>query len=113
MTTITKSFNEVHAEALVAARKAGLEYFNTVLNGVDQYACGFAWVRLPEVKLNTKLGKQIAACGFSKSYNKGVELWNPSGLHCQNIDAKEAGANAYATVMQQNGYVAYSESRLD
>lgn len=113
MTTTTKTFAEVHADALVAARKAGLEYYNNVLGGVDRYACGFAWVRLPEVKLNTKVGKQIAACGFKKSYNKGVELWNPSGLHCQNIDAKEAGANAYAKVLRENGYLCYSESRLD
>lgn len=113
MTTMTITFTQAHTEALEAAKKAGQKYFTEVLGSTDRYACGFAWVRMPHVKLNTKLGKEAQSVGFSKSYNKGAELWNPSGLHCQNIDAKEAGADAYAKVMQQYGFEVYSESRLD
>lgn len=111
--TLPKPFAEIHAEAIKAAREAATKFFKERLNGVDQYACGFAWVKIPNVKLSTKVGKEIAKSGFSKSYTGGVELWNPSGMSVQNIDVKEAGADAYAAVLRSYGINAYAQSRLD
>ena len=49
----------------------------------------------------------------SKSYDGAWQIWNPSGLHCQNVDAKEAGAYAAAEVFKKYGFTAYAGSRLD
>jgi hypothetical protein len=40
-------------------------------------------------------------------------MWNPGGLNVQNIDIKEAGADAYAKYLTALGLTAYSGSRLD
>lgn len=100
----------LHQKALEAAQIATRDYINS--NG-EGAMCGFAWVTIYDIKLNTKVGKKFAQMGFEKSYHKGIELWNPSKHHTQSVDAKEAGANAYATVLSQAGFKAYSGSRLD
>jgi hypothetical protein len=40
-------------------------------------------------------------------------MWNPGELPVQNIDIKEAGAEAYATYLRTLGLTAYAGSRLD
>jgi hypothetical protein len=40
-------------------------------------------------------------------------MWNPGGMGVQNIDIKEAGADAMATYLRGLGLTAYSGSRLD
>lgn len=103
----------VVAESRVVARDAAEKYFQERLGGVDQYACGFAWVKVFE-KGSTKLGKALIAAGFDKSYTGGLQMWNPSGMHCQNVDTKEAGAMAAARLLTEKlGVKAYAESRLD
>ena len=42
------------AEAQMAARVAAEKYFREQLNGVDQFACGFAWVEVYGIKGSTK-----------------------------------------------------------
>ena len=82
-------------------------------------ACGFAWVTVyPEHKGNTRLGKAerrvLEQLGFRKDWTgKAYELWNPSKYATQNVDTLEAGARAAATLLQQHGYKAYANSRLD
>jgi len=96
-------------EANIAARK----FFQERLGGVDQYACGFAWVTVYE-KGSTKLGRALIEAGFSKSYSGGLQLWNPSGMGVQNVDTLEAGAEAAAKFLEQMlGVKAYAGSRLD
>jgi hypothetical protein len=51
--------------------------------------------------------------GFRKSYNGGLDLWNPGGSFTQSMDIKEAGAEAYAEVLRQSGIKAYACSRAD
>ena len=102
----------VHSEAKEQAREAAAKFFQEQLGGVDQFACGFAWVNVP-VKASTKLGRKLAELGFRKSYRGGLELWNPSGFGCQNIDTLEAGASAYAAVFTRHGIECYAGSRLD
>ena len=108
-----EQFATIHTEATKAAEQAAKEYFQTELNGKDSFPCGFAWVKVYDIKLNTKLGKAMAAYGFSKSYSSGINLWDPSKLNCQNVDAKYFGAVAYAKVLKSYGINAVAESRWD
>jgi len=101
------------AEAKQAAREAADKYFQEKLGGVDQFACGFAWVEIFGIKGNTKMGKVLKAAGITQNYTKAFSIWNPSEHNCQNIDTKEAGAYAAAEVFTKYGFTAYAGSRLD
>jgi len=82
--------------------------------GGDKYACGFAWVNVYVDRTNSKQAKELLKAGFRKDYRpKCLSLWNPGGLNVQNIDIKEAGADAFATYLTALGLTAYSGSRLD
>jgi hypothetical protein len=104
---------EIVKEAKQAAREAADAYFQEKLGGVDQYACGFAWVEIFGIKGNTKMGKTLNAAGITQNYNKAFSIWNPSEHNCQNIDTKEAGAYAAQKVLEKYGFRAYAGSRLD
>ena len=107
----------VRDEMINAARIASEELYKR--HGGDHYACGFAWVTVyPHNKGNTRAGraerKVLKDMGFKQDWTgKGYEYWNPGGLPVQNIDIKEAGANAAAVVLRKYGFKAYSNSRLD
>ena len=105
--------NEIVREAQEAARKAALDFFQTRLGGRDQYACGFAWVNIYQVKGNTKLGKMLKAAGVKQDYTKAFQIWNPSGHGTQSMSVKEAGASAAAQVFTRHGFVSYAGSRAD
>jgi hypothetical protein len=80
----------------------------------DQYACGFAWVNVYVDRTNSKQAKELIAAGFKKDYQpKCLSFWNPGDLPVQNIDIKEAGADAMATYLRSLGLNAYAGSRLD
>jgi len=80
----------------------------------DAFACGFAWVDVYVDRTNSKQAKELIAAGFKKDYKpKCLSMWNPGNLPVQNIDIKEAGAEAYATYLRTLGLNAYSGSRLD
>lgn len=108
-----ENLKQVHEQALAAAHAAATKFYNERLGGEDRYPCGFAWVTVFE-KGSTKLGRALKTLGFSKAYSGGMQLWNPSGLPLQNVDAKEAGAEAYAAVITRElGIKCYAGSRLD
>jgi hypothetical protein len=116
MTTLNYTESEVaeivrRAEA--AAHAAAHQFFYNKLGGKDQYACGFAWVDIYGVRSNSKVGKALAAAGIRKSYQKSLQMWNPSKFGCQNVDTLEEGARAAAAVFKQYGFEAYAGSRLD
>jgi hypothetical protein len=113
LVTTQEQVNNIVEAAKTAARNAAGKFFQERLNGVDQYACGFAWVNIYGVKGNTKLGKMLKAAGVRQDYTKAFQIWNPSGMHCQNVDTLEAGARAAAEVFQLAGFEAYAGSRLD
>lgn len=111
--------NAIRNEMVTAAKDASNAMF-VRFGSTDQIgACGFAWVTVfPANKGNTKLGKAerkvLEALGFRKDWTgKAYECWNPAEYHGQNIDIKEAGANAAADVLRKYGFRAYSNSRLD
>jgi hypothetical protein len=80
----------------------------------DAFACGFAWVDVYVDRTNSKQAKELIKAGFKKDYKpKCLSFWNPGNLPVQNIDIKEAGADAMATYLRALGLNAYSGSRLD
>jgi hypothetical protein len=116
---LTQNFvNHAILEAKEAAYAAADDFFRNRMGGRDAYACGFAWVNIWEhngvkIKGNTKLGKMLKAAGVRQDYTKAFQIWNPSGLTVQNVDCKEAGAQAAADVLKKYGFTAYAGSRLD
>lgn len=117
MTTITvtpEMIPDIIEEAKAAARNASNKFFNETLNGQDNYPCGFAWTEVYGIKGNTKIGKAFQANGFRKSYTSSAyQLWNPSEYKGQNMDVREAGAEAAANVLRKYGFKAYASSRMD
>ena len=106
------NIESIHNEATQAAETAAAKFFQEKLGGRDRFACGFAWVIVPE-KASTKLGRALKTVGFDKAYGGGLQLWNPSHFPCQNVDTLEEGARAYAEVLKKYGIEAYAGSRLD
>ena len=95
----------------VLAEQAGLAMYQKV---GERDACGFGWVDVFVDRTNSKQAKELIAAGFKKDYKpKCLSMWNPGGLGVQNIDCKEAGADAMATYLRALGLNAYSGSRLD
>jgi hypothetical protein len=113
ITATPEQIPTIVAEAELAAHTAAAKFFQEKLGGQDQYACGFAWVDIYGVKGNTRLGKALSAQGIRKSYNGGLQMWNPSKFGCQNVDTLEEGSRAAAQVFKKYGFEAYAGSRLD
>lgn len=107
---------ELHETATAAARTAANALHAQI---GERYPCGFAWVTYyPKNKGNTAAGKAerklFESIGFSKDWTgKAWQLWNPSRHITQNVDVKEAGAEAYAALFREAGYTVYAGSRLD
>lgn len=112
-------YNAIKQEAQARAKAVGQRFLDDYYHGHDAGMCGFAWVNIrPTNKGNTKAGKEerkiLEAMGFEKDWTgKEYQMWNPSGLGCQNIDAKEAGAREAVLVFRAYGFNAYVGSRLD
>lgn len=113
MNVTTQQIPGIIAEAQTAAFAAADKFFNEKLGGQDAYACGFAWVNIYGIKMNTKIGKAFKAAGLTKDYTGSINMWNPSKYGCQNVDTLEAGAQAAADVFRKYGFRAYAGSRLD
>ena len=104
-----ENIESIHNTATSAAELAEAEF--RARHGEPGY-CGFAWVKVSE-KASTKLGRALKTVGFRKSYNGGLDLWNPGGSGTQSMDIKEAGAEAYAEVLRKFGINAHACSRAD
>jgi len=100
------------AQAKQAAEQASMALYQKF--GRDAGMCGFAWVDVYVSRTNSKEAKELIAAGFRKDYKpKCLSMWNPGGLGVQNIDIKEAGAEAMADILRKAGLNAYAGSRLD
>jgi hypothetical protein len=103
---------ELLEKAFDAARKATDEHY--AKNPNQWFPCGFAWVRFPgKSPVVTVLKEVYGDRGGHKGYPKGWDVWNPSADHGQWMDAKVAGANAFAKVMNDAGYECYADCRMD
>ena len=119
MQTITVAqIKQAIREAQEAAYEAADNLHKTAYNGIDQGACGFAWVNIYEhngvkIKGNTKVGRAMKEAGVRQDWTKSFQIWNPSGYPVQNLDVLEAGARAAADTLRKYGFTAYAGSRLD
>ena len=110
---------ELVEQIAAQAKTAGKAYLDKHFGGADWGMCGFAWVNIkPKHKGNTKLGKEerkvLREMGFELDWTgKEFQWWNPSGLSCQNIDAKYEGAVVAARILREHRFNAYAGSRLD
>lgn len=109
-----------HLKALSKAAEATHRFIHENYGGDDGGPCGFAWVTAqPRHKGNTRAGReerrQLESIGFRKDYTgKSWRLNNPSGYPGQSVDARYAGARAYAEFMNELGaFDLYAEDRLD
>ena len=58
--------------------------------------------------------KALEKMGFKKSWQrKKMENWSPGNYRGQSMSVREIGATAYAQVLTNYGFKAYSESRAD
>ena len=104
----------VSAEILSAAKLAAIEAtFATIKANPDQwYPCGFAWVTIKPARGPFIAFLKSRGIG-DKSYTGGWTIWNPSDHPTQWMDAKFAGAQAFADVLQQHGINAIADQRMD
>jgi hypothetical protein len=89
------NMNEANVIALAAAKVAAQDFID--LRG-DMFTCGFSWVYV-DVDGRSKIASQLKEIGFEKSYKRGYDLWNPSKMNCQSIDALLDGSRAYCKTM--------------
>ena len=102
---------QIVKEAFTAAKTAEADYL--AQHGEPGY-CGFSWVEVYVDRTNSKEAKALIAAGFKKDYKpKCLTVWNPGGSYTQSMDIKEAGAVAFAEVLQKAGLKAYACSRAD
>ena len=101
------------AQGVELAKQASIDMYNK-MGRKDAYACGFAWVNVYVDRTNSKQAQELLKAGFKKDYRpKCLSFWNPGDLPVQNVDIKEAGAEAMATYLRTLGLEAYAGSRLD
>jgi hypothetical protein len=104
--------NEIQ-QGVELAKQASIAMYDR-MGRKDQFACGFAWVEVYVDRTNSKQAKELLKAGFRKDYKpKCLSMWNPGDLPVQNVDIKEAGADAMATYLRSLGLTAYAGSRLD
>jgi len=113
----TELENIIHT-ATNAAYRAADTYFHDELGGVDQYACGFAWVELisykgQKITGRSRLGRMLKELGVRQDHARVFYIWNPASYPVQNVDTLEAGARAAAEVFKRAGFEAVSVYRLD
>ena len=95
-------------QAAIIAENAVLEQFG------ERPYCGFAWVDVYVERTNSKEAKLLKEIGFKQDYKpKCLNLWVPGEYRGQSMDVREAGAYAYAKVLQKYGFRAYAGSRAD
>lgn len=97
-------------EATAAATAAGLAHLTKI--GGDQYPCGFAWVNIKPARGQWVATMKRLSIGHTDEYG-GYSILNPAIISCQNMDAKEAGARAFATVLRGYGVPITVKTRID
>ena len=107
-----KDFDKLHNTATQAAVEA-CQAVEESHGGQFAWPCGFAWVNIRPA--TQPFARWLRKTGVVKSvsWQGGYDIWNPSNNSTQSMDAKEAGARAYARVLQANGIHAYAQSRMD
>jgi len=106
-----EGIEQVRKEAQMAADKAQSDWLTK--HGDGAY-CGFAWVEVSVPRTNSREAKALAKMGFKKSWKpRRMDMWKPGKYNGQSMDVHEAGAQAYADVLEKYGFRAYMGSRAD
>jgi hypothetical protein len=104
------TIEDIITEAFEAAKAATDAYI--AANPDQWYPCGFAWVNIRPARGPLVNALKVMKAG-SRGYSGGLEIWNPSGHNTQCMDAKFAGAKAFADVLKSRGYQCTAQSRMD
>lgn len=103
---------EIIEKAFAEAQKASKKYLQEHGERSMDFNCGFAWVKItPNRGTLCKVLKESYRA--SKGWNGGLVVWQPSGVSSQNMYVHQAGAIAFAKVLEEFGYNAEWDSRLD
>ena len=78
---------------------------------VSDGVCGFAWINIKPARGGFVKFLKDNKIGRKDSYYGGYTVW-VSGFG-QSLDRKTAYAQAFASVLKENGITAYSMSRMD
>ena len=102
-------------KAIQEARKEAERFTKAYLEqiGGDNYPCGFAWVNIKPARGPWIKALKDIDFGRTDDFYGGYTIWNPSGVSCQNVDAKIAGAKAFSAVLAKYGVTANVRSRWD
>lgn len=136
-------YASIFDEAMEAARDAIRKHVEAYPDNPFAFDCGFSWVIVKPARgpFITRIKKQIESCGFkvdsvgnllpipgaknpdrrkayifgSRHYDGGWQFWKPGSdvYRGQSIYAFEAGARAFAKVLNSYGIKATVGSRLD
>lgn len=98
-------------EAFEAAAVATQKYLDE--NPGQWYPCGFAWVKIKPARGKLVSYLKEEKLGRTDEFEGGFSVWNPSGNHTQWMDAKRAGAVAFAEVLKKHGINAFAQTRID
>tara|TARA_R100001463_G_C3521842_1_gene220884 strand:+ start:406 stop:774 length:369 start_codon:yes stop_codon:yes gene_type:complete len=111
---------QIHFEAKCAAKQAVQDIAREYQadNPDNEYGepifpCGFAWVHIPNGR--GTFAKSLREAGeATKHYSgRGLHVHSPAEHHGQYVGFHEAGAHAYARVLNEYGIEAMAQSRLD
>jgi hypothetical protein len=94
-----------------AAATVPTPMFLTDERPIDDGTCGVAWVVIPDARCS--FPKWLISNGYAhKQYPSGARLWADSH-GSQSVERNRAYAEAYASVLRNNGIDCVAESRLD
>ena len=111
--------------ALDNAYAAASEAQKGLVENMNAFDCGFAWVVTRDLAFNTwcrKQGKELVAKGDhrsarrygSKHYAGGWSFWCPGNFNGQSVGIHEKGAKAFSeTLARELGFYVEHSSRLD
>jgi hypothetical protein len=106
---VQSPFRAIYEEAIASAKKAEQDYIDK--HGEPLY-CGFAWVDIPDGRSPFVNWCKKVGVG-DKHWKKGWSIWNPAGNHTQSMNIKEAGAEAFAKVLNKYNISCYWASKAD
>jgi hypothetical protein len=102
---------QIAKDAFKSASIATADYLDK--NPEQWFPCGFAWVRIRPARGKFVAHLKELDAGRIDAFKGGFVVYDPSGNGTQSMNAKFAGANAFAEVLRANGINAFAESRMD
>lgn len=80
--------------------------------------CGFSSVRIDafegkKIRANSKVGKALEATIGAKGYDGRFYVHQCCDYNGQNVEVKEAAADAFRQTLEESGFSCFIDSRLD